>query len=188
MAKTDQMVFVQLYAEYLSIFEQNPGLKNIKPLDELYKKGEEGDKIMKAIYFIYDLKSPYYSFSPKEEDRIQEVNTGFLEVETFDWKQYKEYTDFFKKHCRTELQKQLDIFRKDIQGRETFFRSLSWTDPVERVEKDILLTSHDKFIEKYAELKGKVESEIEELESLGGYRKSWLEAKSLESRRSIDEK
>lgn len=191
MIKSDRIVFVQLYAEDVSIFEQNPGLKDIKPFDELYKLGgevgEDGDTAMKAIYFMYDVKSPYFSYAPKEEERIHEVNSNFLEGLEFDWDKYKKQVDFFKEYCLTELQRRLVIYRQDIDGREDYFRSLKWADPADRVEKDILLTSHDKFIEKYAELKNKVESEIEELESLGGYRKSWLEQKGLEAMRFRDD-
>ena len=50
-----------------------------------------------------------------------------------------------------------------------------------------MLNTQDKLFEKYKELRDKVEAEIDELESLGGYRKSFLEQLSLDAREKSEE-
>jgi len=176
------MYFAKLYDDNLPFFEQNIDLKKMKPFNELYDMGEEGDKIMACIYRVYDLKSSFYHAIEKEEDRIKDVFDTYI-GEDFDIKPYLKHIDKFKDVCRSDLQKKLEIFKQDLEGREMFFRSLSWSDPEDRYEKDQMLISHDKLIMKYDEISKLVESEMEDLESLGGYRRSYIETLSLEAKR-----
>lgn len=180
------MYFAKLHDDNLPFFDQNNDLKKMKPFDELYQMGDKGDKIMACIYRIYDLKSGFYHSIEKEDDRIKDVCESYLGDPDFDLSKYTQQINKFKDLCRSDVQKKLDIFKQDLEGREMFFRSLSWSDPEDRYEKDQMLTSHDKLILKYEELAKKVESEIEDLESLGEYRKSFLEQLSLDMKAKRD--
>ena len=174
------MSFVQLFREDINIFEQNPELKEHEPFSELYEMGIKGDMIMGALYRIYDIKSTYYSTVENEDDRVKEVNKTYLDNEDFDWRPYKTHIAAYKQDCRTELQRKLDLYREDLEGRETYFRSLRWDDPQDRYDKDQMLNTQPKMLAQYDEIKKQVESEIEELESLAGYRKSFLEQLAID--------
>jgi len=173
--KQEGVFFIQLYRDDIGIFAQNPMLKEFKPFDELEKLGEQGEKVMSAIFRIYDVKSPYYSVDASEKDRIEDVNKNYLEDEDFDWKEWDEYIKVYKEICRTPIQQKLDLLIEDINGREGFFRSISWDDEELRIERDLMTSNHHTFLKNYNDLVKEVNEELEEQLSLGDYRKSWLE-------------
>lgn len=181
------MYFCKLYRDDLPFFQQNIDLKDMKLFSELYEMGEEGDKIMACIYRAYDLKSSYYHSIEKESERLKDICENYLDDSEYDMSPYRKHIEYFKDVCRSDIQKKLDVFKQDIEGREVYFRSLSWSDPEQQQEKDVMMMSHDKLVLKYDELSKKVEAEIEELESLGGYRKSWLEQLSLDHKEQYND-
>lgn len=178
--KVKAFSFVQLYTDELPIFVQNPTLKEHKPFDELFEMGEEGDKIMSAIYRIYDPKSTYHITIPDEDERIQDVNENFLLDKNFDWKPYKDYIETYKKECISELQKRLLSFKSDLDGMQMYQQSLSWSDENDRGEKVQLIKEHKEFLLDYKEVLEKAEAEVIEMQNEANYIFSWLEQKALD--------
>lgn len=174
------MHFIQLYREDINIWEQNPFLSKIEPYKKLYKEDKKEGNILLSLYMTYDIKSPMYARIQNEAERIKDVSDTFLGDPNFDWEPYNEYVDAYKIDCRTEIQKQLDQLRDDIDRREAFARKLSFEDDEERALKLDLLDTQDKYIEKYKILVDKCADEVEDLESLGQYRKSYLEQLGIE--------
>lgn len=172
---------MQLVDPDKSLFAQNPGLKDLPPFNELHEMGPQGDKIIKALYYIHDIKSTWYAAVPIEKERIKDVSTHVLGDSNFPWKDYAKFTREYKKNCRTELQRRLASLRNDLSEREIFYRSLSWEDPQELQMKETMRISQASYLEEYHELEDLANQEIEELESLGGYTKSFIETLSLES-------
>lgn len=177
---------VNLVDKEKSIFAQNPGLEVLTPFNELYEKGEDGDRIMKALFFIYDIKSSAYQGIPDDKERIADISENYLMNPTFPWKDYGKYSRAYKTTCVSDIQKKLDIMRMDIDEREAYFRGLSWDDPEERDIKNKMMSDHDKFIEKYEKVMKLAEEELEELESYGGYIKSYIESLGIEQKRKVE--
>jgi hypothetical protein len=121
---------VRLKNLYGDFWEQNPILGYMSPFNE-FKKKKNSSNIMKAIYMIYDSKSPYRATSKEEGDILAEVNKNFLNDEKFPWDEYDKIISAYKDVCISKLQKKVNDLMLEISEMDIARRDLSFDDSAE---------------------------------------------------------
>jgi len=160
-------------------WEQNQQLAYMSPFHELKKINDDSSSIMRALYMIYDAKSPFRATGMTEEEIIIDVNKNFLNNENFPWEDYQKYVDAYKDKCRSMLHKKLDNLMGEILEMEQRRRELSADDPSEMEQKIKLFDAVSKWYDKAIELQQKLNEEVAEQALYGEYAPSLIEGYGL---------
>lgn len=168
--------FMILPEEGENFWDINKELIYLEPYLKLIK--EEGKNrssdIMKAIYLCYDPKSPFQNTGGRTLEEIQnDIVNNFLEDPSFDWSQYSQLIEIYKKDSRTKLERELDYWEMQLRERREFIKELPWDDKPEL--KDNMLNKSKKLFEDYISVIEKVENERKTTKGHGNTRKSLLE-------------
>lgn len=168
-------LFVDIENEDSDIWKDNPDLQFSEPFAKFKKSERNSNKIMKAIYLIYDPKSRFNIAKEPQEKIIEDVTKNFLRKREFDWTKYNDVIEAYKENCKSPLQRQYEEILSDYEGFISYYRNLSWEDEDEARIK----TGHMKTIEDYGkkiiELKKLVDGEENEQKYKFDYRKSMIE-------------
>ncbi|RMF57583.1 MAG: hypothetical protein D6746_10895 [Bacteroidetes bacterium] len=75
-------------------WEHNPELTMIKPFDELYRMGEDGARLMEALYFYCDPRSMLFSYTRSEKNEFIKQRYGDL----WDGRKMNKYIEAYQAH------------------------------------------------------------------------------------------
>lgn len=159
-------------------WEQNKELSLITPFSS-FKKNPESNRVMKAIYLIWDAKSIFRKSSMSTDDIIQDVNNNFLGEPNFDWDIYSEEVEAYRNICMSRVQKKLLDLLEGIDEIEEASQSLSWADEDEYKQKIELSNMANKLYEDAIALQKELDEEIDAIELESEYALSMLEEYSI---------
>ena len=160
-----------------NVWELYPALSLIKEFRELKKR--EGDErssaIIKAIFLIWDPKSPYHDSGMRFSKILEDVNEYVLNEEAFDWVPYENFKNFFINANTSRLEALLISYEKEINDFKQMISNWKWSkeDATSRAK---VMKEYKALIEDFAETKQKLlNSNEDDVEFEGGYTKSFLE-------------
>ena len=173
-------MFAKLENHQLSFSKENPGVHLLGPYDRLYKKlsVKQYDRVMTAIYLAYDPKSVGGKSNRSEEELRKDIAVNFLNEPDFDWNEFKDYINAYKQDSKTKLQIELYYLEQEILERRSYINQLTWESNA--TLKDKMLLNHDKYLEKYMELKQRVDEESD-ISTHGNQNLSRTERRGLQS-------
>lgn len=159
------------------VWQLNPSLELIKEFRELKEKEgyERSSAIIKAIFFIWDMKSDLRDSGMSESKLMKDVSQMLLEDEDFNWQNYEDFKDFFLAANLGKLESLFLEYEKDLEDLNTFISTLKWgkttIDTKAKANKQ-RKELFDQLLEIREKLKhdGDVEADME-----GGYVKSFIE-------------
>ncbi len=157
---------------------QNPMLALMSPFAE-FKKKKNSSNIMKAIYMVYDSKSPFKATWADENEAVKDINKNYLKDENFPWEEYQSVVNAYKDKCRSSLQKMLDDLLYEIKEMELARKNLSFDDPMESEQRLKMYTVAKKLYEEAIELQSKLNEEVGEQIIHGDYVPSLIEEFAL---------
>lgn len=160
-------------------WEQNKELSYMAPF-AAFKKKAKSDKIMKAIYLIYDSKSVFRRAGMTTEEIIEDVNTNFLSKADFDWEQYTEIVEAYQDKCQSRTYKKLLKLLDEIDEIEVDREGLSWAEPGEADLKLKLFDASKKLFKDVIDLQKELDEEIEQVELESEYAMSMNESYAVE--------
>ncbi len=137
-------------------WEYNGWLAMLDPYKS-FKRKKNSSKIMWAISQIHHPNSPARATDRDINLLTEEIQKYYLKAKTFKWDDYAEIIDAFKNDCLTNLEKQMVSWEESLVKRFEYGESLDWK--TKRKEKDDVLLNHDKFVEKFLDIRSKVEQE-----------------------------
>lgn len=157
-----------------SFWEQNPALKIVRPFSDFYKE-KNSDLIMKAIYLIYDAKSPLFATEISETDLVKDVNENFIKDKDFVWDDYVHIVESYKEYCTSSLHKSLIKMKDEIFDIESAIKNLSFEDEVEYEMRIKLNKLRRDLLNDAIDLELKFKEEVGEQELFGDYDPSEIE-------------
>lgn len=171
-------MFVNVQDKKSSFSSQNPELHLLKPYSDLYSKlgKNKYDKVMTAIYLVYDPKSISLKANRDENEARKDVAENFLKEPKFKWDDYRDVIKVYKEDCRSFLQKELMQWKQELDERKAYINGLSWETDAK--QKDSMLLNQDKYFEKYLFIKAKVDEE-ENVSTMAGQKLSRTEKRGL---------
>lgn len=172
-------LFVVVKDPNASFSEQNPEIHLIAPYSSLYEKEgkEQYDRIMMAIYLVYDPKSKLNATGRRSErDKRKDVVDNYLK-KSFPWTKYKKIVTKYQDDFRTFLEKKLENFKRELDEREQYMIELTWDE--DSTKKDKMMLNHDQYMKKYLDIKKEVDAERSDISSRGGTKLSRTERRIL---------
>lgn len=157
-----------------SFWGQNPELGLMTPF-AAFKKKAKSDKIMKAIYLIWDAKSTFRKSGMTTEQIMEDINTNFLGNPDFDWEPYQEIIEAYKDKCMSRLYKKVLDMLEELDLIDEARQSLSWDDEDEYKRKIELFAASKKLYEEAITLQKELDEEIEAVELESEYVLSMIE-------------
>jgi hypothetical protein len=106
-----------------------------------------------------------------ENDRIHDVCHNYYRDDIY---KYERFVDWFKDNFRSEEEKVLAAWKKDLDEREYFYHSLPW-DSENVKTKEEMLSKKTKFWDEYFKMVQKVNQQIDEKGNWGDYEESMSE-------------
>lgn len=158
---------------------QNKELSFMHPFS-VFKKKAKSDKIMKAIYLIYDSKSTFRRAGMSTEEIITDVNTNFLNKEDFDWDAYTDIIEAYQDKCQSRIYKKLLKLLDEIDEIEADREGLSWAEAGEAELKLKLFDASKKLFQDAITLQKELDEEIEAVELESEYAMSMIEEYGVE--------
>jgi type I site-specific restriction endonuclease len=146
-----------------SFWEQNKELALMTPFSD-FKKKAKSDKIMKAIYLIWDSKSTFRKSGMSPEQILEDINTNFLGNPNFDWEPYQKYVEAYKELCMSRLYKKVLAMLDEIEEIDEARLSISWSDDVEYKQKIELFDASKKLYAEAITLQKELDEEVEAIE------------------------
>jgi len=178
MRKLEEVYYhVRQPKEVKNFWKLNQELSYIDPFAAFSKK-KDSAKIMMAIYMIYDPKSQLINSGLSVEEVKKDISTNFLKDLKFDWSKYRDITVAYQNLCRTKIEKELDSYYLMIQERRKVADDLDWADDFQKKEE--IVSTHDKYVEKYTQLVEALKQERAEKLMHGDYTPSLLEIWTLD--------
>lgn len=169
-------VFAIMPDEGINFWDANKELEYLSPYAQFKKKEgkRRSGRIMTAIWMCFDPKSRAQQSGEREEKEIQkDIATNFLNDKNFPWSDYKDIVKAFKKDVRTDLEKEMDYWKMELESRRVYQRSLPWD--TQRKEKDEMLKTQKSLYNDYLEVMKEVNKERSEKRYYAGTHKSLLE-------------
>lgn len=153
------MSFVRIKDAGKSFSEQNPEVHLHTPYNALYKslKKKRYDKVMMAIYLVYDPKSVSKRGNRKLEECKIDIQENYLKEPQFQWSKYSHIIEDYEVQSKSKIKIMLDELYKEINDRMAYGKGLSFEKDAK--EKDRVLLNHDVYLDKYLALKAKVDEE-----------------------------
>lgn len=155
-------------------WEQNKELALMSPFSS-FKKKAKSDKIMKAIYLIWDSKSTFRKSGMSTDEIMSDINENFLGNKDFNWDPYDEIVEAYKDKCMSRLYKNVLSLLEEIEEISEARQSLSWESPEEYKQKIELFDASKKLFQEAIALQKELDEEIEAVELEGDYSFSFLE-------------
>lgn len=160
-------------------WEQNKELSYMAPF-AAFKKKAKSDKIMKAIYMIYDSKSTFRRAGMTTEEIMEDVNSNFLNNKNFDWEQYSEIVKAYQDKCQSRLYKKLLKLFDEIDEIEQDRETLSWAETDEADLRLKLMSASKILFNDAIALQKQLDEEIEAVELESEYAMSMIESYAIE--------
>ena len=169
------MSFVKITDLTFNVWDSDNELLSLSSFSDLYEKygKEKSDLIVKAHYVWLDpswSKRKHFS----ENKRILEAEKVYLEKAGVKWKDVEDFTEFYREHCLTDLEREQLNMEKLVQERADYFHGLSYEK--EAKTKDSMAKTHSDFVKKLKEIRDLVSEEKAGSSMRGGYKKSLLES------------
>lgn len=160
----------------VSIWELNPHLELISEFKAFKKKegDEQSSKILTAISYIYDAKSPMRDGMYTEEEVIEQLTETLFDGEVIDWDDYSYVVDLYNEHIQSFERVRLNSWKNELEGLEDLLKTWGWDQNTAK-EKITLLASLPKLWAEYSKIKAIVDNEDDEFTSRGNYVKSLVE-------------
>jgi len=176
------MPIVEIRKSNINLWDEYPDLDIISEFKKLRK--EEGDErsnnILKAIYYIWDVKSDKRDSGFTEEELIKDVNENLLNDKNFDWSKREELKEAWFKYCMSETDRLLKRYRDEIEDFNTMMKEWKW-DKKTAQDKAMTMKSAKSMFEDLKEIeKLFVAEKIARLEMQGRYTPSLLEEEAYE--------
>ncbi len=160
-------------------WEQNKELSYMAPF-AAFKKKAKSDKVMKAIYMIYDSKSTFRRAGMSTEEIIEDVNANFLNNKDFDWEQYTEIVEAYQDKCQSRLYKKLLKLFDEIDEIEQDREGLSWAEAAEAELRLKLMNASKTLFNDAITMQKQLDEEIESVELESEYAMSMIEGYAIE--------
>lgn len=155
-------------------WEQNKELSLMTPFSS-FKKKAKSDKIMKAIYLIWDSKSTFRKSGMTTDEIMTDVNENFLNNKDFNWEPYEDIVEAYKEKCMSRLYKNVLDMLSEIEEISEARSNLSWEDEDQYRQKIELFDASKKLFQEAISLQKELDEEIEAVELEGEYSLSMLE-------------
>lgn len=159
------------------VLDSDPDLLSISAFSELVEEygKTKADNIIKAHYVWLDpawSKRKHFS----EKKRKEEAEKNFLKKASVTWEDVADFTSFYKNHCLTDLERELESMERLVEERSQYFHKLSYSE--DQKTKDSMAKSHPEFVKKVKELRDLVSEEKGGKTMRGNYQKSFAEKQS----------
>ncbi len=155
-------------------WEQNKELALMTPFSNFRKKAKS-EKIMKAIYLIWDSKSLFRKSGMTTDEIMIDVNENFLNNKNFNWDSYEDIIEAYKDKCMSRLYKNLLQMFDEIEEIGEARLNLSWEDEEQYKQKIALFDASKKLFQEAITLQKELDEEIEAVELESEYALSMLE-------------
>ena len=155
-------------------WEQNKELALMTPFSS-FKKKAKSDKIMKAIYLIWDSKSSFRKSGMSTEEIMNDININFLNNADFNWEPYEDIVEAYKDKCMSRLYKKVIAMLSELDDIDEARSNLSWEDEDQYKQKIALFDASKKLYEEAISLQKELDEEIEAVELESEYVLSMIE-------------
>lgn len=155
-------------------WEQNKELALMTPFSS-FKKKAKSDKIMKAIYLIWDSKSSFRKSGMSTEEIMNDININFLNNADFNWEPYEDIVEAYKDKCMSRLYKKVISMLGELDEIDEARSNLSWEDEDQYKQKIALFDASKKLYEEAISLQKELDEEIEAVELESEYVLSMIE-------------
>lgn len=161
-----------------NVWEKNPALTVIRQFRKL--KEDEGDDrsnaIIKAIFLIWDTKSPLRDSGVSPEQLVEDVSQHLLGDADFNWDPYEEFRDFFIESNISKTEALMLKYEQEIEGLNKLLSNWKWSQK-DADKRARIMKEYKSLFEDLAEVRSIVVEQVEMEEELeGGYNKSFLES------------
>ena len=156
---SSQYIFLRTLNISLNFWEENP--HTIYVFQEFYdqdksKNKHKSSQILWAITLLVHPNSDFFQLS--EPDRIRFIKEDYLKDLDFDFQEYRDLIEIFKKHCITREQRFLVNLAQKVDERDNFIASIPYTEQhIDLLEK-LLKNSKDIMIQ-YNSIKSLVQEQ-----------------------------
>jgi len=113
-----------------NIWEDNPHLLATKFFSDLKRDlgADLSDRLLRAIYYIYDVRSPLTESGKSFDEIVEDVNYTVLEDSSFDWNKYQYVVDEYIKVVPTKAQAELSRYQREITELNEFLNNWPWSE------------------------------------------------------------
>lgn len=142
----DLYTFCTRFEPDISFWEENSELKNYEPYKTLYKEEKKKPKgsdfplsslIMDAIWALYDTKSKGNKIAAASAEEMEIVKNQVLSTifgdENFDLNKYQHIIKAYKKHSKTRLERDIDMYDTKLTEVGLYMENLSAVDSAEDI-------------------------------------------------------
>ena len=169
------MSFVKITDLTFNVWDSDNELLSLSSFSDLYEKygKEKSDLIVKAHYLWLDpnwSKRKHFT----EKKRKEEAEKSYLTKAGVNWEDVKSFSDFYKTHCLSDLEKELESMERLVLERSEYFHSLTYEK--DQKTKDSMAKTHPEFVKKLSELRDLVSKEKKGTSMRGGYKTSFAES------------
>lgn len=171
------MPFVVVENPEENIWDTNPGLELITEFrDFKAKEGEiKSSNIIKAIYYIWDPKSPLRDSGLPEEKLIEDNTKNIIGDKNFNWDDYEDIKEFYLKYNISKIEALLLQYEDEVKGLNELLADWPWTKKGVK-EKSFAVSQYKGLFESLMEISDKVRADAsDEMEMRAGYQKTMVE-------------
>lgn len=154
-------------------------LSHIDPFTEFSKK-KISNKVMMAIYMIYDPKSQIVNSGLDERQVKKDISKNYLGDEKFDWTPFRDIVIAYKQVSKTKIEKELGGWWLQLQERDEYLNhELEWGDGQDELKEKMLLKTEEHY-QKYRSIVASLKEERQDRLMYGDYTPSELEMWALD--------
>jgi hypothetical protein len=159
------------------VWRDNPHLELIKVFRDFKAKyGEEqSSRILKAVYYLYDVRSPLRDTPKSFDEMVEDVNDTVIKDPKFNWGAFQFIVDAYSEHVPTKAQAEMRRYEDEISGLHDFLATWAWGEDNVKEKADALIKA-EKLWAIFLKLKDQVTAENTASGSYGGYKKSKIES------------
>lgn len=152
-----------------NIIKENPWLELIGPVKDLISDvgKAEAARRLKAVYLVYDFRSPLRKASMPVDQIQADIADGVLKKPRFDWSSLEDLIHFWETEMCPPSYGMLNTFRKELEGLKEHIDSLGKWSTNNAKDRVKLVQSYRELMQEYHDIENKVKEE--ERQGTGGY-------------------